>query len=70
MHKDALHYIADNYTKEITWTICVRYNINKFYFQKLFKRYTNTTPNQYLITNRLCSPGTAAYHLPTMTNIL
>ena len=52
--KDALHYIADNYTREITLDhLAGRYNINKFYFQKLFKRYTNTTPNQYLITNRL-----------------
>ncbi len=52
--KDAMDYLRMNYTKDITLNdLSLRYNINKYYFQKLFKRYTNYSPNQYLIHIRL-----------------
>ncbi len=52
--KDAIHYISEHHTEDITLEcLAKRYNINKYHFQKLFKRYTNYTPNQFLILTRL-----------------
>ncbi|HHY83637.1 MAG TPA: AraC family transcriptional regulator [Clostridiales bacterium] len=52
--KDAIHYISENHTENITLELLAkRYSINKYHFQKLFKRYTNYTPNQFLIMTRL-----------------
>ena len=52
--RDAMDYLMKNYTTDISLDdLAHRYNINKYYFQKLFKRYTNYTPNQYLIQTRL-----------------
>jgi len=52
--KDAQDYLTKNYTKKITLDdLSFRYNINKYYFQKLFKRYTKYTPNQFLTYIRL-----------------
>lgn len=53
--KDAQDYLTKNYSKNNISLddLSRRYNINKYYFQKLFKRYTNYTPNQFLIYTRL-----------------
>ncbi len=52
--RDARAYLMQNYNDRITLDdLALRYSINKYYFQKLFKRYTGFTPNEYLISARL-----------------
>jgi YesN/AraC family two-component response regulator len=52
--KDAQDYITKNYMQKISLDdLSYKYNINKYYFQKLFKRYTRYTPNQFLNYIRL-----------------
>ncbi len=52
--RDARAYLIQNYNSRITLDdLAIRYSINKYYFQKLFKRYTGFTPNEYLISSRL-----------------
>lgn len=47
-------FLTDNYNQRITLDdLAQRYSINKYYFQKLFKRYMGVTPNEYLILSRL-----------------
>jgi len=47
-------YLSEHYNERITLDdLAHRYAINKYYFQKLFKRYTGFTPNEYLILSRL-----------------
>lgn len=51
---NACRFIADNFEKDINLDLLSRtYNIDKFYFHKLFKRYTHSTPHQYLTAIRL-----------------
>lgn len=52
--RDARAYIMQNYSGKISLDdLATRYAMNKFYFQKLFKRYIGFTPNEYLISARL-----------------
>ncbi|NLJ70510.1 MAG: AraC family transcriptional regulator [Clostridiaceae bacterium] len=52
--RSACDYITNNYEKNINLdSLAQRFNVDKFYFHKLFKQYTQTTPHQYLITTRL-----------------
>ncbi len=52
--QQARSYLSDHYNERITLDdLAQRYSINKYYFQKLFKRYTGFTPNEYLILSRL-----------------
>ena len=52
--QEARTYLLDNYHMRITLDdLAKRFSINKFYFQKLFKRYTGFTPNEFLIFTRL-----------------
>ena len=51
---DARSFINSNYSERITLNvISKKLSINKFYIQKLFKRYMGLTPNEYLIQIRL-----------------
>lgn len=44
----------NHYNERITLDdLAQRFSINKYHFQKLFKRYTGSTPNEYLILTRL-----------------
>ena len=50
----ARSYLLENYTEQITLDhLGERYAIDKYYFQKLFKRHTGITPNEFLILTRL-----------------
>ena len=52
--QEARTYLLDNYHMRITLDdLSKRFSMNKFYFQKLFKRYTGFTPNEFLIFTRL-----------------
>ncbi len=52
--QEARAYLVDNYSGRITLDdLARRYSINKFHFQKLFKKHTGFTPNEYLILSRL-----------------
>ncbi len=52
--QEARTYLLDNYHMRITLDdLAKRFSMNKFYFQKLFKRYTGFTPNEFLIFTRL-----------------
>ncbi len=52
--QEARAYLVDNYSGRITLDdLARRYSINKFHFQKLFKKHTGFTPNEYLILTRL-----------------
>ncbi|MPM22053.1 Arabinose operon regulatory protein [bioreactor metagenome] len=52
--QEARAYLLDHYDTRITLDdLAERYSMNKFYFQKQFKRYTGFTPNEYLIFTRL-----------------
>lgn len=52
--QQARAYLLDHYNERITLDdLAKRYSINKYYFQKLFKRHTGFTPNEYLILSRL-----------------
>ena len=52
--KNARAYIMDHYSDHITLDqLGDMYSINKFYFQKLFKRHIGYTPNEYLILTRM-----------------
>ncbi len=47
-------YINAHYTEQITLDVLSKkLSINKFYIQKLFKRYMGLSPNEYLIQTRL-----------------
>lgn len=47
-------YITENYSQRITLdSLSDRFSIDKFYLQKLFKRHTGLTPNEFLILSRL-----------------
>lgn len=47
-------YLTDHYNERITLDdLAERYSINKYYFQKLFKKHTGFTPNEFLILSRL-----------------
>jgi len=47
-------YLLENYTEQVTLDyLGERYAIDKYYFQKLFKRHTGITPNEFLILTRL-----------------
>jgi AraC-like DNA-binding protein len=51
---DAKMYLLNHYNERITLDdLALRYSINKYHFQKLFKRYAGFTPNEYLILTRL-----------------
>jgi len=51
---DVRSYINAHYTEQITLDILSKeLSINKFYIQKLFKRYMGLSPNEYLIQTRL-----------------
>lgn len=50
----AIAYIEENYTRLISINdIANHVHLDKFYFTKLFKKHTNTTPYQYLKNYRL-----------------
>ncbi|MEA4968987.1 MAG: AraC family transcriptional regulator [Candidatus Pelethousia sp.] len=52
--QEARTFLLDNYHMRITLDdLAKRFSMNKFYFQKLFKRYTGFTPNEFLIFTRL-----------------
>lgn len=52
--REARAYLTTHFDQKITLDdLAQRFSINKFYFQKLFKRYTGFTPNEYLILTRL-----------------
>lgn len=52
--RDSVIYIRDNYKKKITLDhLSQKYSIDKYYFQKTFKKHLGITPNSYLITTRL-----------------
>ncbi len=47
-------YLTENYNQRITLdSLGERFSIDKFYLQKLFKRHTGLTPNEFLILSRL-----------------
>ena len=59
-------YLNSNYAEQITLDmLSKRFSINKFYIQKLFKRYIGLSPNEYLIQTRL----TRAKQLLRTTNL-
>ena len=48
------HYIAEHYTEPITLDVLAeKLSLNKFYLQKLFRKYTGSTPNEYLMRVRI-----------------
>ena len=52
--RDARAFIMQNYSGKISLDdLSTRYAMNKFYFQKLFKKYIGFTPNEYLISARM-----------------
>lgn len=52
--QDARCYLLNRYNERITLDdLAQRFSMNKYHFQKLFKRYTGSTPNEYLILTRL-----------------
>jgi AraC-like DNA-binding protein len=52
--RSARTYLLSNYGERITLdNLAYRYSINKYYFQKLFKKHTGYTPNEFLILARL-----------------
>jgi YesN/AraC family two-component response regulator len=51
---DVRTYISTNYAERITLDVLSKkLSINKYYLQKLFKRYMGLSPNEYLIQTRL-----------------
>jgi AraC-like DNA-binding protein len=51
---DARSYINFHYAERVTLNdLAVHLSMNKFYLQKLFKRYMGISPNEYLIQTRL-----------------
>ncbi len=47
-------YLLDHYREQHTLdSLAERFSINKYYFQKQFKRYTGYTPNDFLLTSRI-----------------
>lgn len=51
---DVRDYINLNYTERITLDdLSQKLSVNKYYLQKLFKRYMGLSPNEYLIRTRL-----------------
>jgi AraC-like DNA-binding protein len=63
---DARSFINLNYSEQITLDVLSKkLSINKFYIQKLFKRYMGLSPNEYLIQIRL----TRAKQLLRTTNL-
>ena len=52
--QQARAYLLENYTDRITLDhLSERFAIDKFYFQKLFKRHVGLSPNEFLILTRL-----------------
>lgn len=52
--KDARAYLHDHFSDPITLDqLSERFNINKYYFLKVFKNYTGFTPNEYVIKTRI-----------------
>lgn len=52
--RDAMYYIQNNYKKNISLdSLSNKYSVNKYYFQKLFKKHLGITPNSYLMTIRM-----------------
>lgn len=50
----AQHFLLENYREHITLDqLGERYSLDKYYFQKLFKRHIGITPNDFLILSRL-----------------
>lgn len=48
------HYISNHYNEKITLDMLAeKYSTNKFHIAKEFKRFTGTTINEYIITNRI-----------------
>ena len=63
---DVRDYINLNYTERITLDdLSKKLSINKYYLQKLFKRYVGLSPNEYVIRMRL----TRAKELLRTTNL-
>ena len=62
---DIRDFINANYREDISLdSLAHNYSINKFYLQKLFKRHTGVSPNEYLTLTRLAH----AKHLLRTTN--
>ncbi len=52
--RDAQRYLLENYQNHITLDqLGEKYALDKYYFQKLFKRHIGITPNEFLILSRL-----------------
>lgn len=52
--KQAISYIEENYSKDITLNdIAKHVKLSSFHFSRLFKKHTNSTPHQYLISYRI-----------------
>lgn len=48
------YYIKRNYTTKITLDMLAeKFTINKYHLEKVFKRYSGTTINEYVIMNRM-----------------
>ncbi len=51
---DARTYLREHFADPITLDqLSERFNINKYYFLKVFKTYTGFTPNEYIIKTRI-----------------
>ena len=52
--KDARTYLREHFADPVTLDqLSERFNINKYYFLKVFKNYTGFTPNEYVIKTRI-----------------
>ncbi len=52
--QDARAWLHEHYADPITLDqLSERFNINKYYFLKVFKNYTGFTPNEYVIKTRI-----------------
>lgn len=50
----ARSYLSQHFNERITLDdLAMRFSLNKYYLQKLFKRYVGSTPNEYLILTRI-----------------
>lgn len=52
--REAKAYMRDHYQEGLTLdALSERYNLDKYHFLRLFKRYTGSTPHEYLILTRI-----------------
>ncbi len=52
--QDARAYLQEHFAEPVTLDqLSERFNINKYYFLKIFKNYTGFTPNEYVIKARI-----------------